>query len=80
MSREHMPLPNGGMAVQCTFDLDEAQVQLLIDVLGRERRELRDEILHTDKKTYRDQLHERLDNVENVTAQLEAQVRETADV
>ena len=66
--------------MQCTFDLDEAQVQLLIDVLGRERRELRDEILHPDKKAYRDQLHERLENVENVTAQLEAQVRETADV
>lgn len=75
-----MPLPNGGMAVQCTFDLDEAQVQLLIDVLGREQRELRDEILHTDKKAYRERLHERLENVENVAAQLEAQVRETADV
>ncbi|HEX2973673.1 MAG: hypothetical protein ACM3VW_03355 [Bacteroidota bacterium] len=66
--------------MQCTFDLDEAQVQLLIDVLGREQRELRDEILHTDKKAYRERLHERLENVENVAAQLEAQVRETADV
>jgi hypothetical protein len=53
---------------------------LLIDVLGREQRELRDEILHTDKKAYRERLHERLENVENVAAQLEAQVRETADV
>jgi hypothetical protein len=75
-----MPSPNGGIAVQCIFDLDEAQVQLLIDVLGREQRELRDEILHTDKKAYRERLHERLKNVENVAAQLEAQVRETADM
>jgi hypothetical protein len=61
--------------VECTFDLDEPQVQLLLDILARERRELTDEILHTDKRAYRRGLHERLDNVDHLSEQLKAMVK-----
>lgn len=70
-----MPLPNGGMAVECTFDLDEPQMKLLLDILERERRELTDEILHTDKRAYRQKLHERLDSVHRLSEQLKAQAK-----
>jgi hypothetical protein len=64
-----------GWPVECTFDLSETQVQLLLDVLARERHELTDEILHTDKRAYRQKLHERLDNVDRLSERLKAQVK-----
>jgi len=74
-----MPLPNGGMAVDCTFHLDDGQVTLLLDMLERERRELHAEIRHTDNRDYRHELHARLESVENLATQLEEQVKVPAE-
>ncbi|MHB8996149.1 MAG: hypothetical protein ACYC63_12960 [Armatimonadota bacterium] len=61
--------------MECTFDLDEPQVKLLLDMLERERRELHAEIRHTDNRDYRHELHRRLESVEGLAAQLETQVK-----
>jgi hypothetical protein len=60
--------------MECTIILDEAEWNLIIRLLNRERTELNDEIHHTDKREYRQGLHERLDKVDGLLERLKQPV------
>ena len=59
--------------MECNVVLDEAEWEMVIRLLKRERTELNDEIHHTDKRDYRQALHERLDRVDGLLERLQRQ-------
>lgn len=59
--------------MNCTIVLDAAEWDIIIGLLNRERNELNDEIHHTDKREYREQLHERMDKVDGLLERLQRQ-------